>query len=268
MIGPFALYLDHDTGLWQLLPFDGLGGKGGGVGLGSKKPRNVNAAPASVGMAPRASREDHKHDTDTAAPVAVSGPGNAEGTADSLARSDHAHRLELMVYQGGTLVGARPGLSFVGPGLVVSDDPDLDVVTVTTAADGLGTANAAGTVTLTPVSAPCLATPFAVPPGIWEVELYASATVAISHPGTPGAEAVGGVFNLEVAGETPLTTRQLITSSVDPTYTELSLSAHGTITLGEGSYTAELNAYAMLVPDADVGVRWRYLGVRLLRFGV
>lgn len=271
MIGPFGIFLDEQTGLWQLapLPLGDKKGGGGGPGLGVKNPRNVNALPASPGVATRASREDHKHDVDTAAPVAVRGVENLEGSERSLARSDHEHRLELEVRDAeGTLIGARPRIAFYGPGLTISDDPVGDVVTVTIATDGLANATAATNLPLDDAGfTPVLSAPFTVPAGTWDVELYASATVSIMHPGTIGADAVGAVFSLNVDA-TPLTTRQLVISSLDIQYSELSLAAHGSITLGEGSYTAALNGSAMLVTDASVEVRWRYLGVRLFRASV
>jgi hypothetical protein len=58
--------------------------------LSDTAPEDVDAAVASAGVASEASRQDHKHDILTGIPVAV-GSANTEGTADSLARSDHIH---------------------------------------------------------------------------------------------------------------------------------------------------------------------------------
>lgn len=53
-------------------------------------PVNVTKAAADAGVAATFSRSDHKHDISTGVPVAV-GLANAEGSASSLARSDHVH---------------------------------------------------------------------------------------------------------------------------------------------------------------------------------
>lgn len=65
----------------------------------------------------------------TAAPVDVTGSTNAEGASTALARADHQHRLEVEVEDGGTPVGARPTLNFIGA--TVADDGGNDRVNVT-----------------------------------------------------------------------------------------------------------------------------------------
>lgn len=65
-------------------------GTGGGAALSDTAPVNVTKAPASAGTADEASRQDHKHDVSTAAPTTI-GTSNSEGSATSLARSDHVH---------------------------------------------------------------------------------------------------------------------------------------------------------------------------------
>jgi hypothetical protein len=60
------------------------------IPLAAGAPVNVNKSPAQVGVALSSARADHKHDIDTAAPVAV-GIENLEGVATTLARSDHVH---------------------------------------------------------------------------------------------------------------------------------------------------------------------------------
>lgn len=59
--------------------------------LSNVAPLNVTKAPASAGGAVEASRQDHKHDVDTATAVELTDTTNAEGAATSLARSDHQH---------------------------------------------------------------------------------------------------------------------------------------------------------------------------------
>lgn len=54
-------------------------------------PANVTKAAAVAGVSANVAREDHKHDVDTAAAVELTDSTNAEGTATSLARSDHTH---------------------------------------------------------------------------------------------------------------------------------------------------------------------------------
>lgn len=58
--------------------------------LSDTAPVNVTKDTASAGAATDASRRDHKHDITTAAASSV-GTANAEGSATSLARSDHVH---------------------------------------------------------------------------------------------------------------------------------------------------------------------------------
>ncbi|MFA5186347.1 MAG: hypothetical protein WC551_07730 [Patescibacteria group bacterium] len=60
--------------------------------LTSTAPVDVTKATAAVGTGATAARYDHKHDVATAAAgAAAAGASAAEGTATSLARSDHAH---------------------------------------------------------------------------------------------------------------------------------------------------------------------------------
>jgi hypothetical protein len=54
-------------------------------------PANVDKSAASAGASTTVARADHKHDITTAAAVALTDATNAEGTATSLARSDHTH---------------------------------------------------------------------------------------------------------------------------------------------------------------------------------
>jgi hypothetical protein len=60
-----------------------------GTGFGGA-PVNVTKAAAAAGVSTQAARADHKHDITTAAPSSV-GTANSEGSASSLARSDHVH---------------------------------------------------------------------------------------------------------------------------------------------------------------------------------
>jgi hypothetical protein len=56
-------------------------------------PANVTKAAADAGVAPEASRRDHKHDITTAAPAAKGvDTASGEGAATTLARSDHWHQ--------------------------------------------------------------------------------------------------------------------------------------------------------------------------------
>lgn len=56
-------------------------------------PVNVTKAAAAIGTSTEPARADHKHDVTTAAPAVGIGGGNSEGSAASLARSDHGHAL-------------------------------------------------------------------------------------------------------------------------------------------------------------------------------
>ena len=65
-------------------------------------PLNVSKSAASAGVLNQASRGDHKHDVDTAAPITQNNAvPNTEGTATTLARSDHRH--QFTVRSGQTL---------------------------------------------------------------------------------------------------------------------------------------------------------------------
>lgn len=66
------------------------GGGSGGVSLTSTPPNNTDKSAAQVGTSIFAARGDHKHDLNTGVAVSV-GTVNAEGTATTLARSDHTH---------------------------------------------------------------------------------------------------------------------------------------------------------------------------------
>ncbi len=78
-------------------------------------PANVTKATASAGVAATWSASDHKHDVSTAAPGALtlSGVAAAEGSATSLARSDHAHSITgvLALANGGEV----PGIAVASP---------------------------------------------------------------------------------------------------------------------------------------------------------
>ncbi len=64
-----------------------------GTPLSNANPVNVAKSAAGPGVSGAASRGDHKHDIDTAAPAVGIGAGNTEGTATTVARSDHNHAL-------------------------------------------------------------------------------------------------------------------------------------------------------------------------------
>lgn len=60
--------------------------------LSDTPPVDVTKEAAAQGVGTAASRDDHKHDVSVAAPVAITeNATQEEGTATSLARSDHEH---------------------------------------------------------------------------------------------------------------------------------------------------------------------------------
>ena len=72
--------------------------------LTSNAPVNVTKATAAVGVGTTAARDDHKHDVSTAAPSTLAAGGsNTEGSATSLARSDHVHALPAYGTTSGTI---------------------------------------------------------------------------------------------------------------------------------------------------------------------
>lgn len=74
----------------------------------------------------------------TAAPVTAVGSTNAAGTADTLVRADHLHRVEVAALDDGVVVGRRPALNFTGGGVVVTDDAGNDRIDVAIAGGGGG----------------------------------------------------------------------------------------------------------------------------------
>jgi hypothetical protein len=86
---------------------------------------------AGEGTSTNLAREDHIHAVNTAAPVTTTGGTNAAGTADTLARSDHEHRLGLSVMEEGAVVGARPQINFIGASVTAVDDGPNDRVNIT-----------------------------------------------------------------------------------------------------------------------------------------
>ncbi len=70
---------------------DGIASGATNTTLSNTIPVSVNKSVSLAGTATEASRQDHKHNIDTAAPATI-GIANSEGTATSLARSDHVHR--------------------------------------------------------------------------------------------------------------------------------------------------------------------------------
>jgi hypothetical protein len=88
-------------------------------------PVNVTKAAAAIGTSGQPARADHKHDVSTAAPSQGIGGGNSEGSASTLARSDHSHAfresggptdLTLGAIADGQLV-YRSGNALIGFGL-------------------------------------------------------------------------------------------------------------------------------------------------------
>jgi hypothetical protein len=74
------------------------------LALTSLAPADVTKAPADMGIGTTAARTDHKHDVTTAAPSTLAAGGsNTEGTATSLARSDHVHALPAYGTGSGTI---------------------------------------------------------------------------------------------------------------------------------------------------------------------
>lgn len=114
-----------------------------GLALTSSAPANVTKATATVGVDTTAARSDHKHDITTAAPVSI-GTANSEGSATSLARSDHVH-------SGLALTSSAPANVTKATAVVGVDttaarsDHKHDITTAT--AVSVGTANAEGTST-------------------------------------------------------------------------------------------------------------------------
>jgi hypothetical protein len=97
----------------------------------------ATAAPASLaignvaaeGSAASVARSDHQHGVPAGPPVATA-QANDPGVASSFSRADHVHRTEVFVEDEGVPVGSSPTLSFAGAGIVASAGPG-DRVTIT-----------------------------------------------------------------------------------------------------------------------------------------
>ena len=96
--------------------------------VGSTAPANVTKATASAGVSAEASRVDHKHNISTAAPSTI-GTSNTEGTATTLARSDHVH--DHGSQAGGSLHAEVTGLA--DGFMSASDKTKLDNILTSTA---------------------------------------------------------------------------------------------------------------------------------------
>jgi hypothetical protein len=72
------------------LKLNGIATSATNTPLATSAPVNVTKAPAIIGVSSQAARADHKHDILTNTPSTV-GSSNSEGTAASVARSDHIH---------------------------------------------------------------------------------------------------------------------------------------------------------------------------------
>lgn len=120
---------------------------GSAVALSDTVPVNVTKAAASAGVGATASRYDHKHDVTTAAPsTGLTGTStNSEGTATSLARSDHLHSIVGLLSSTApvnvTKAAAAAGTATSGS----RQDHKHDVTTA--APTAVGTANSEGTAT-------------------------------------------------------------------------------------------------------------------------
>ena len=74
--------------------------------LGGSAPQDVDTSAASAGISALASRQDHKHDVATAAATGLDASSTSkEGTALSLARSDHTHEIS----EAGSIVDGGVG---------------------------------------------------------------------------------------------------------------------------------------------------------------
>jgi len=149
-----------------------------GPALTSSAPVNVDKSAAAVGVAIDAARADHKHDTNTASPVAV-GSANAAGTATTLIRSDHVHE---GVHSIKALAGGTQRFGDIvleqGTNITIADSPAGTMTISAANQTGTGLKNKAGTVA---------AGSFAGSPKKFTVTFgvaFASAAYAISITGT------------------------------------------------------------------------------------
>jgi hypothetical protein len=108
----------------------------------------ADAAAATGGAATTAIRSDAKLQVATGAPVTAVGATNSAGVAATLARSDHLHRIEVGVQDGGVATSSRPNINFIdgaGIAITVVDNGGSERADVTVALTGgtPGVANAA-----------------------------------------------------------------------------------------------------------------------------
>lgn len=243
MIGPFGVYLDEETGLWQLQPLPHRGG-GAGPGLGSKSPRIVTSATGVAGVGTRASREDHEH------------------------------RLEMRIHANGEAPApaGRPVVNFIGA--TVADDAENDRVDVTIdlQGPGLGHGGTAEVMEVDNVSpASYLDVAFTVPAsptGLWAVEVEASAYITLDFPGDVSGGGISVNYWLNVDDLVPFSSRVVSIASAAASVQNVTAHTLGQVTLAEGSYTAQLFAMSNLVADSSAQIRTRTMSIRLAAVGV
>ena len=208
-------------------------------------------------------REDHKHDIDTGVPVAVRGANNQEGTATSLARSDHKHRNEVQIQKDGALVGARPTLNFIGDGVTVADDNVQDRLNITVSNAGgdcvPGLAETSSSVEDTIPTMPTTFLDVEFVSDTKRVRVEATGSIVLANANDPNPVSVN--YWLEVDGLIVPGTFGRIATSVAPDSATLSIAASGVAEVAPGAHLARLVAQGN---GDEMGTTRQWVGERSL----
>jgi hypothetical protein len=111
-------------------------------------PVNVTKAAAAIGVANERARADHKHDVDTATASGLDANSiNTEGTATSLARSDHTHLIDVTNGTISTVEAGDAASAGTGTGLSRRDHQHAVSTAAPTTNVGPATVNSEGVAT-------------------------------------------------------------------------------------------------------------------------
>jgi hypothetical protein len=218
-------------------------------------PVNVTKAAAVIGTSGEPARADHKHDVSTAAPAQGIGGSNAEGTATTLARSDHDHTIrETSGPTDLAVAGITDGYSVRRVGTTLAGvnpfDPDRTIV-VAKDAVGADATNIADAITaaaaLTP--APDAANPatILVFPGVYSTAPFS----------TPAYVSIVGIDHQDsIILEASTTTAALVTMLANSSLSRIILrGANGAGGIGVTQTvagTSKLNH--VLIDDCEKGI--------------
>lgn len=213
------------------------------------EPDNVTA----VGIDPTAARADHVHAATMGAPVQGIGGGNAGGSANSFARSDHGHALRETGGPTELTIGAIPdsysvrrsGSTLVG---VNYYDPSR-IVTVAKTLLGADATNIPDAITLASALTPTQASPVLI-----QVAPGAYATPPFTLPSWVNLVGIGGGRMVSISATTATST--LVTMSANSSIYNLAISgANGVGGIGVSVASVDSNGIVdCVIDDCETGL--------------